>query len=184
MSNDNALAAKCRSIHNCGRVPGGVWYEHHVISGNHRMGEFQGAILNCQLDRLSEQNKLRNENGRYLDKGFRKFPALHRSGDSFATLSSQHLYLFRFDESVFGFGRAKFLEAPLGRGNPSGAGICFAALSPAIVCEQSIRAVRGGDESRLCESAAAGLRKDFGKRRGVVLSNGAVWEVVRIWMMW
>src|SRR5262249_59468245 len=32
VTNDDTLAKKCRSIHNCGRVPTGVWYEHHVIS--------------------------------------------------------------------------------------------------------------------------------------------------------
>ncbi len=33
---DRGLAERCRSLHNCGRVPGGVWYEHHLISGNYR----------------------------------------------------------------------------------------------------------------------------------------------------
>lgn len=55
-TNDHSLAEACRSIHNCGRIPGGLWYEHHVISGNYRLGEFQGAILNAQLDRLEEAN--------------------------------------------------------------------------------------------------------------------------------
>jgi len=45
-TNDDKLAAACRSIHNCGRIPTGIWYEHHVISGNYRLGEFQGAVLN------------------------------------------------------------------------------------------------------------------------------------------
>src|SRR5262245_40609396 len=31
-TNDDTLAEACRSIQNCGRVPGGIWYEHHVIS--------------------------------------------------------------------------------------------------------------------------------------------------------
>src|SRR5215211_5694720 len=65
-TNDEALAAACRSIHNCGRVPDGVWYEHHVVSGNYRLGEFQGAVLNCQLDRLEEQTTTRDRNGRRL----------------------------------------------------------------------------------------------------------------------
>ena len=55
VTNDDTLAAACRSIHNCGRVPDGIWYEHHVISGNYRLGELQGALLNSQLDRLEEQ---------------------------------------------------------------------------------------------------------------------------------
>src|SRR5688572_21688631 len=62
VTNDDALAARCRSIHNCGRVPGGAWYEHHVVSANYRLGEFAGAILNCQLDRLDEQTDRREAN--------------------------------------------------------------------------------------------------------------------------
>src|SRR5256885_5742104 len=45
-TDDDELAESCRSMHNCGRIPGGIWYEHHVISGNYRLGEFQGAVLN------------------------------------------------------------------------------------------------------------------------------------------
>ena len=56
-TNDDALAESCRSIHSCGRIPGGLWYEHHVMSGNYRLGEFQGAILNCQLSRLEAQTR-------------------------------------------------------------------------------------------------------------------------------
>ncbi|MCL5098086.1 MAG: beta-N-acetylglucosaminidase domain-containing protein, partial [Candidatus Omnitrophica bacterium] len=59
-------AESCRSIHNCGRITGGRWYEHHVISGNYRLGEFQGAVLNAQLDRLEMQTRTRDRNGRYL----------------------------------------------------------------------------------------------------------------------
>src|SRR5690606_22404121 len=62
-SNDERLAAECRSLHNCGRIPSGVWYEHHVISGNYRLGELQGALLNTQLQRLEEQTRTRDENG-------------------------------------------------------------------------------------------------------------------------
>src|SRR5918993_629709 len=34
VTNDDALADRCRMIHNCGRPVGGAWYEHHVISAN------------------------------------------------------------------------------------------------------------------------------------------------------
>jgi dTDP-4-amino-4,6-dideoxygalactose transaminase len=123
VSNDEQLAARCRSIHNCGRVPGGKWYEHHVISGNYRLGEFAGAILNCQLDRLREQVELRDANGRYLDKKLSQIPGITpQRRDAFATRSSQHLYLFRFDEAVFGFDRARFLEALAKEGIPAAPG--------------------------------------------------------------
>ena len=65
-TNDAALAETCISLHNCGRRTGGVWYEHHINAVNYRLGELQGALLNSQLERLEEQTKTREANGRYL----------------------------------------------------------------------------------------------------------------------
>jgi hypothetical protein len=48
---DPALAEACRSIHNCGRVPEGIWYEHHVVAGNYRLGE-----LNAQTRWVLERS--------------------------------------------------------------------------------------------------------------------------------
>src|SRR5438874_7799157 len=75
-TNDDALAESCRSIQNCGRIPTGVWYEHHVISGNYRLGEFQGAVLSGQLDRLETQTRTRDRNGRYLAARLAVVPGL------------------------------------------------------------------------------------------------------------
>jgi len=123
VSNDDALAARCRSIHNCGRVPGGKWYEHHMISGNYRLGEFAGAVLNCQLDRLREQVDLRDANARYLDAKLLQIPGITpQRRDSFATKNAQHLYLFRFDEQTFGINRQRFLEALSAEGIPAAPG--------------------------------------------------------------
>jgi dTDP-4-amino-4,6-dideoxygalactose transaminase len=122
-SNDDALAARCRSIHNCGRVPGGKWYEHHIISGNYRLNEFAGAILNCQLDRLKEQAERRDANGRYLDEKLGQIPGIApQRRDAFATRNAHHLYLFRFDETRFGISRQKFLEALAAEGIPAAPG--------------------------------------------------------------
>src|SRR4051812_44459234 len=76
-TNNDALAAACRSIHSCGRVEGGIWYEHHVIAGNYRLGEFQGAILNAQLTRLKAQTIRRDRNGQYLAKKLGALPGLY-----------------------------------------------------------------------------------------------------------
>ena len=110
-TNDDHLAARCRSIHNCGRVPGGKWYEHHVISGNHRLGEFAGALLSCQLDRLKEQTQRRDSNARYLDQKLSQIPGITPQKREAGTLNGQHLYLFRYDAKAFGIPREKFLEA-------------------------------------------------------------------------
>ncbi len=118
-TNDDKLADACRSIHNCGRIKGGAWYEHHVMSANYRLGEFAGAILNCQLDRLDEQTNRRDANGKYLDAKLSKLPGITpQRRDAFATRNAYHLYLFRYDAKVFGVSRARFIEAIAAEGIP------------------------------------------------------------------
>jgi dTDP-4-amino-4,6-dideoxygalactose transaminase len=125
-TNDTALAAACRSMHNCGRVPKGVWYEHHVISGNYRLGEFQGAILNAQLDRLESQTKTRDRNGQYLAARLAVLPGLHpqqRPAD--CTRHSYHLFMLRLDSKEFGAPRAAALQALQAEGIPCSSGYGF-----------------------------------------------------------
>jgi dTDP-4-amino-4,6-dideoxygalactose transaminase len=122
-TNDDKLAEACRSIHNCGRISGGLWYEHHVISANYRLGEFQGAVLNSQLDRLEEQTKLRDRNGQYLAAKLSKIPGIHpqrRTAET--TRHSYHLFLFRIDAKAFGAPRAAILKALTAEGIPVSGG--------------------------------------------------------------
>ena len=125
-TNDDALAEACRSIQNCGRVPGGVWYEHHVIAANYRLGEFQGAVLNAQLDRLEAQTKTRDGNGQYLAATLAKLPSLYpqrRPAD--CTRHSHHLFMLRIDGKQFGAPRAPVLQALKAEGIPCSAGYGF-----------------------------------------------------------
>lgn len=125
-TNEDTLAAACRSIHNCGRIPSGVWYEHHVISGNYRLGEFQGAVLNGQLDRLEAQTRTRNRNGQYLTSRLAGLPGLHpqeRRAD--CTRHSYHLFMLRMDGPAFGAPRAAVLKALQAEGIPCSAGYGF-----------------------------------------------------------
>jgi dTDP-4-amino-4,6-dideoxygalactose transaminase len=122
-TNDEALAAACRSIHNCGRVPDGVWYEHHVVSGNYRLGEFQGAVLNCQLDRLEAQTGMRDRNGRRLASRIAALPGLHpQARPPECTRHSHHLFMLRIDPMVFGAPRAAVIEALQAEGIPCSGG--------------------------------------------------------------
>lgn len=125
-TNDDALAAACRSIHNCGRVPGGLWYEHHVLSGNYRLGEFQGALLSCQLERLDEQTRTRDENGTYLASRLASLPGLHpQARPSDCTRHSYHLFMLRIDPVAFGAPRAAVLDALQAEGIPCSGGYGF-----------------------------------------------------------
>ncbi len=118
-TSDDKLAAACRSIHNCGRLEGGLWYEHHLMSGNYRLGEFQGAVLNAQLERLEEQTRTRDRNGQYLAARLSRIPGLYpqrRPAD--CTRHSYHLFLFRIDADAFGAPRAAILQALQAEGIP------------------------------------------------------------------
>ena len=122
-TNDDTLAEACRSIHNCGRVPDGVWYEHHVISGNYRLGEFQGALLNSQLDRLAAQTKMRDRNGKYLASRLARLPGVlpqKRAPD--CTRHSFHLFMLRLEGAAFGAPRAAVLNALQAEGIPCSGG--------------------------------------------------------------
>lgn len=122
-TNDAALAEACHSIHNCGRVPDGVWYEHHVISGNYRLGEFQGAVLNAQLDRLGEQTEIRDRNGRLLASRLSALPGVHpQRRPAECTRHSHHLLMLRLDTAAFGASRAAVLDALGAEGIPASAG--------------------------------------------------------------
>ena len=119
LTNDPALAGRCRSIVNCGREEGGVWY-HHVNAGtNARLTEFQAAILSVQLGRLEEQTLLRERNAAILNdrlggiEGLIVQPASNR-----ITRRAYHLYCLRIDAASFGCSRAKFAEAISAEGVP------------------------------------------------------------------
>jgi dTDP-4-amino-4,6-dideoxygalactose transaminase len=126
ITSDDGLAASCRSIQNCGRVPGGLWYEHHVVSGNYRLGEFQGAILNAQMDRLEEQTCTRDANGQYLAARLAALPGLHpQSRPADCTRHSYHLFMLRLDAAAFGAPRPAVLDALEAEGIPCSAGYGF-----------------------------------------------------------
>lgn len=122
-TNDAVLAEACRSIHSCGRIPGGLWYEHHVIAGNYRLGEFQGAILNSQLMRLEAQTQTRDRNGQRLAARISKLPGIHpqkRPVD--CTRHSYHLFMLRCDGIAFGAPRAAVIKALQAEGIPCSGG--------------------------------------------------------------
>jgi dTDP-4-amino-4,6-dideoxygalactose transaminase len=125
-TNDDRLAEKCRSLHNCGRIPTGVWYEHHTISANYRLGELQGALLNSQLERLEEQTVRRDANGRYLAEKISSIPGLYpQKRPDGCTRHSVHLFMLRLCESEFGAPRTAVLAALGAEGIPCSGGYGF-----------------------------------------------------------
>jgi dTDP-4-amino-4,6-dideoxygalactose transaminase len=119
LTNDNDLAGRCWSIHNCGRKPDRAWYEHFTIGGNYRLSEFQGAVLNAQWDRFQQQVDLRERNGKRLAQRLARLPGIcPQARNADCTRHSYHLLLLRLDPAVLGVSREAFLEAVVAEGIP------------------------------------------------------------------
>ncbi len=119
-TNDPELAERCRSIHNCGRRPGHAWYEHFVIAGNFRLSEIQGALLNAQIQRLEEQTRRRDENGRYLAEHLGQIPGIKPQRiPPDCTRHAFHLFCFRVDARELEAPRPAFLKALEAEGIPN-----------------------------------------------------------------
>jgi dTDP-4-amino-4,6-dideoxygalactose transaminase len=124
VTNDAEVYARAWSLHNCGRVPEGRWYEHRILGTNARMTEFQAAILLAQMERLEEQTRIRNENAEYLSQMLAEIEGIKPlKRDPRVTTHAYHLYIFRYDAKAFdGVPRQRFIEALNAEGIPCASG--------------------------------------------------------------
>lgn len=175
ITNSDSLAAACRSIHNCGRVEGRPWYEHHAMSANYRLGEFQGSILNAQLDRLEDQTARRDRNGSRLASALSRIPGIlpqRRTPET--TRHSYHLFLFRIEAEEFGAPRNAILKALNAEGIPVTAGYLMPlyrqplfqnkAFGPYLNCVRSdldYARVRCQNCERICHEQGAWLEQSL-----------------------
>lgn len=123
-TNDRELAEICESLHDFGRSPGGPWYEHNLLSGNHRLTEFQSALLLAQMERLPEQSARREASAGYLNSELRHIEGIKPlRRDPQADAHAHHLYIFRYDEASFGgITRDRFVQALNAEGIPASIG--------------------------------------------------------------
>jgi dTDP-4-amino-4,6-dideoxygalactose transaminase len=66
LTNDEKLAARCRSHVSFGREGGSEDTSQALLGSNYRMTDFQAAVLLAQLERLPDQTRRRHENARLL----------------------------------------------------------------------------------------------------------------------
>jgi dTDP-4-amino-4,6-dideoxygalactose transaminase len=149
-TNNKSLAESCASIQNCGRIPNGIWYEHHAISGNYRLGEFQGAVLNAQLDRLETQTATRDLNGEYLAARISCLPGIHpQARPRDCTRHSYHLFMLRLHSEAFGAPRAKVLDALRAEGIPCSGGYGFSLYHQPMFRNKAFGPYVAGESPRL-----------------------------------
>lgn len=119
LTSDERLFELCRSIHNCGRLPGGRWYDHNIMSGNYRLSEMQAALLHAQMDRLDELAARREQVARRLTALLGDVPGIEPLPyGPHTTAHAYHLYVIRYDETVYGVPRATYCKAIQAEGVP------------------------------------------------------------------
>lgn len=129
LTDDAGLKDRLYSYHNFGFktsiAPGSVDNIAAFVLGNKiRMAEYQAAIGLCQLEKLEEQTRIRNENARYLTPQLAAIPGITPVKPyPGVTRLSYYMYPFIYDEAQFkGLPRAAFLKALAAEGVPAGAG--------------------------------------------------------------
>ena len=120
VTDNSQLYEKIFALKNVGRKPGGKWYDHFYTGCNYRMGQFQAAILSCQLTRLDGQNILRTENANYLRSLLLDIEGITSlKVASYVTEHAYHIYIMKYDSSKFkNLSKAEFADLLNSEGVP------------------------------------------------------------------
>lgn len=124
LGQNDDLIRVCESFHNNGHLLAAPWDRFAINGCNHRMTEFQGALLDTQVTRLEAQAKTRTENAVYLSRLLREIPGITpaKMYDG-CTRNAYHLYMLNYDHNHFaGVPRSRFLKALQAEGIPCEAG--------------------------------------------------------------
>ncbi|HEV56120.1 MAG TPA: DegT/DnrJ/EryC1/StrS family aminotransferase [Phycisphaerales bacterium] len=76
LGDDPEFMRRCAAFVNNGRDPAGTLGGYPFPGSNHRMTEFQAAVLGQQFKRFITQDRTRQANGRYLEQRLTKIPGL------------------------------------------------------------------------------------------------------------
>ncbi len=139
LTNEDETAKFARSFSNCGRIEGGVWYEHYFLGGNYRMTEFQGAILLAQLGRYPELKAIREKNARFLNEKLSKIEGVNiLKVDPKISSHSCHIYIWRYKKEAFHqTSKSKFIQAMNKEGIPLSAGYSIPLYAQPVMKEQT-----------------------------------------------
>ncbi|MDD2475512.1 MAG: DegT/DnrJ/EryC1/StrS family aminotransferase [Dysgonamonadaceae bacterium] len=129
LTNDTEYYDRLYSYHNFGYASGSVSGQISSISAlilanKIRMAEYQAVIGLCQMEKLEEQHKKRNENGAYLNEKLAAYPGvtpvkLHKG----ATSASYYIYAMVYNQDKLdGLPRQRFIDAIRAEGVPMATG--------------------------------------------------------------
>ena len=121
ITNNEDLAVRIRSVHDCGRMPGKWFYSHYINGSNYRLSEWQGAVLTQQLGRIDEQAAKRTKNAKYLNSELPKIKGIRpQKVDERCTRNGNYCYIFHYDKEAFaGLPTEEFIKALNAEGIPT-----------------------------------------------------------------
>jgi perosamine synthetase len=120
LGNDEELMRRCAAFVNNGRDPKRAKRGYPYPGSNHRMTEFQAAVLTQQFKRFKNQDKIRQENGKYLEQELAKIPGIKpRKRYSEKTRFTYVTFEMDYDKKYFNDAPAsRFAEALRAEGIP------------------------------------------------------------------
>lgn len=123
-TSDPELWERLDALRNCGRRPerettadkgAGIYGDegNFIQSGNYRITDFQAALLSVALQRLPEQNRVREDNAEYLNSQLSQLPGVQpMRRDARETAEAYYNFSFRYHQEQFkGLPVARFREA-------------------------------------------------------------------------
>jgi dTDP-4-amino-4,6-dideoxygalactose transaminase len=118
ITSDEALAARMRSLINCGRRPDEGWFHHFELATNLRLTGLQAAVLMAQLERLPDQIRIRQRNRALLDENL-KTPGVHLQAlPEGATVHTHYILPGWVEENKLGASRDELVAALNAEGVP------------------------------------------------------------------
>jgi dTDP-4-amino-4,6-dideoxygalactose transaminase len=123
LTNDDELAAVCHAYVDCGRLrPGDAPPKAQGVFGwNYRITEFQAAVLRVQLERLPEQQRVREANKAYLTERLQQIDGVETLRDEprMTTKSGYGFYFKYLSDRCGGRSRDDFFIALRYEGIPA-----------------------------------------------------------------
>ena len=178
ISSNEELMDLCTAFTNNGRPPKS---KSATLSGypypgsNHRMTEFQGAVLLGQIRRLEEQQNLRSENAAYLDGLLKDIPGISPCKKyPGQTRHAYHLYMMIYDKNYFnGLNKNKFARAMRAEGIPVSTG--YTPLNKQGVIEYHL-------DSRAFKTVFSKERLEKYRRENHCPANDKVCKETGLWL--
>jgi dTDP-4-amino-4,6-dideoxygalactose transaminase len=124
LGSDGELMRRCAAFVNNGRDPRKIKNGYPFPGSNHRMTEFQAAVLTEQFKRFKKQDKIRQKNGKYVERELAKIAGLQpRKAYSEDTRFTYVTFETDYDKQQFNdVPASRFAEALRAEGVPARGG--------------------------------------------------------------